>query len=262
MPSSFIAYIDESGDEGMKFRTKTTSGSTLWFSLSAVVVRRSNEPHVVTLIDDVRRELGKDPRAVLHFRRLNHSQKLMFTQRIAGNTALRVVTVLAYKPSLVGSTLFQDSRLYFYVTRILLERISWLCRDADRRFDGGDGTCEVIFSNRSSLSYDDLRGYLSMLRQRSTELDCRIDWSVINPSDVASLHPQWRGLQLADAAASGFFFAVEPDQYGNIEDRYVKTLLTRCYRYKGTKLNRYGVKICCGNKQSETEIENSISWLS
>src|SRR3546814_6025402 len=74
-------------------------------------------------------------------------------------------SVLVHKPSLNEPETFQAEkfRLYFYLTRYLLERVSWLCRD-HRRANEGDGTAEVIFSNRSYMSYDAMRPYLCRLR--------------------------------------------------------------------------------------------------
>ena len=48
----FIAYIDESGDEGMKFE----KGSSKWFVLSAVVVGndQKTQQKLRQLIDEVR----------------------------------------------------------------------------------------------------------------------------------------------------------------------------------------------------------------
>lgn len=261
MAHSFIAYVDESGDEGFKFRAPGVEGATHWFALSAVVIRRDHEPRAVSVINDVRQALNKPPLYTLHFRFLKHPQRVMFAQRIARRSALRLTTVLAHKPSLAGSTLVADSRLYFYATRILLERVSWICRDAADRYKNGDGTCHVVFSNRSNLSYEAMREYLTLLKDKSEELRCRIDWTVIRPDKVSSeQHNAMKGLQIADAVASSFFHAVEPDQWENTEDRYARTLLPRCYRYKG-RLNRYGVKICCGNKPTEQQIEGSIPWL-
>src|SRR3546814_4069701 len=75
-------------------------------------------------------------------------------------------------------------RLYFYLTRYLLERVSWLCRD-HRRANEGDGTAEVIFSNRSYMSYDAMRTYLCRLRDHA---DTRIDWSAFDPSAIRAVN--------------------------------------------------------------------------
>ena len=50
------------------------------------------------------------------------------------------------------------------------------------------------------------------------------------------------GLQLADAVASSYFYAVWVGPYGFSEDAYARLLLPHAYRHDG-KLWGYGVKI-------------------
>ena len=45
MTASFVAYVDESGDEGFKF-LPNEQGSSRWFVLSALVVRKENDMQV------------------------------------------------------------------------------------------------------------------------------------------------------------------------------------------------------------------------
>jgi len=54
-------------------------------------------------------------------------------------------------------------RLYFYAVRLLVERLSWYCRDSRRRSDTGDGSVALVFSNRASMDYQALRVYLERL---------------------------------------------------------------------------------------------------
>src|SRR3546814_12453405 len=85
-------------------------------------------------------DLGRPARSTLHFRELKHEQKIPYVRAIAA-APLRTVSVLVHKPSLNEPETFQAEkfRLYFYLTRYLLERVSWLCRD-HRRANEGDGT--------------------------------------------------------------------------------------------------------------------------
>ncbi|WP_207787910.1 DUF3800 domain-containing protein [Candidatus Thiosymbion oneisti] len=43
MSSSFVVYLDESGDEGFVF-SDDGSGSSRWLVLSAAVIRKANDP--------------------------------------------------------------------------------------------------------------------------------------------------------------------------------------------------------------------------
>lgn len=74
MASTFVVYIDESGDEGVKF----ADGSSEWFVLSAVITRRATDLETVKLVDDVRQALGKPDKKPLHFRDLRHEHRLRY----------------------------------------------------------------------------------------------------------------------------------------------------------------------------------------
>ncbi len=127
--SSFVAYIDESGDEGFVFR-EDGSGSSRWFVLSAIVVRQMNDLMLVKCLADVRNVLRKLPKTPLHFVDLKHEQRVPYIRRI-GELPVRTISVAIYKPAIQEPEKFQNEkyRLYRYATRLLLERISWLCRD-------------------------------------------------------------------------------------------------------------------------------------
>ncbi len=241
MTPSFTVYIDESGDEGFVF-LPNEQGSSRWLVLSAVVFRKENDPDAVRLLREVRSLLGKQDRQALHFRNLKHEQRVPYARTIS-ESRLRTVSVLIHKPSIKEPERFQSEkfRLYRYATRLLLERVSWLCRDY-RKQGEGDGATEIIFSNRSIMSYDDLRSYLRHLRETSEARDIRVDWSVVLPERVKAVnHDQLAGLQIADAVASGFYFAVNRNPYGEVEDRYVRLMTRILYRHRGV-LEGYGVK--------------------
>lgn len=245
MTTSFVAYIDESGCEGFTF-LPGENGSSRWFVLSAVVVRKENDHSVVQLAKDARTLLKKAPKKALHFRELKHEHRVPLA-RLIGNASLRTVSVLIHKPSIAEPEVFQNQRysLYRYATRLLAERISWLCRDS-RRTGMGNGRVELIFSNRSAMSYDELREYLESLNGNPTA-DARIDWNVIDPKLIRAVnHDQLAGLQLADAVASGIFFAINKTQYGETEDRYLRLLAPTIYRNQ-QRVEGYGLKIWCND---------------
>lgn len=252
MTASFTVYIDESGDEGFVFLHEE-KGSSRWLVLSAAVFRKGSDLDAVRLMREVRARLGKDAKKALHFRELKHEQRVPYVRAIS-EASLRTVSVLIHKPSIKEPERFQTEkyRLYRYAARLLLERVSWLCRD-HRRAGEGDGTAEIIFSNRSAMSYDDLRNYLTHLRGTSELKDIRIDWSVVKPEQVRAVnHDQLAGLQIADAVASGVFFAVNLNQYGEVENRYLNLLAPTCYRRQKTVLG-YGLKFWPEDVESLSE---------
>jgi Protein of unknown function (DUF3800) len=246
---SFRVYIDESGEEGFVFRPDG-SGSSRWLILSAVVTRHDNDLQVVRLMERARQLLGRAPKQALHFCKLSHAQRVVWAREIAA-TPIRTVSVLIHKPSIREPERFQSQKhlLYRYASRYLLERVSWLCRDHQKP-DGGNGQAEVIFSNRSQMSYDDLRGYLRKLKEETGDFGVTIDWSVLNPEAIRAVeHSQLAGLQVADAVASSLFAALNPNPYGDTEDKYVRLLLPTAYRHKGMVLG-YGLKFWPGDVEA------------
>lgn len=244
MNPSFFAYVDESGDEGFVFNADG-SGSSRWFVLSAAVIRRTNDLEMVRCLKEVRTVLQKAPKTPLHFVDLKHEQRVPYIRRV-GELPLRIVSVLIYKPLIREPEKFQNTKylLYRYATRLLVERVSWLCRD-QRRTGEGDGFCEVIFSNRSNMSYDEIRDYLRLLLQQSeaNPQEVQIDRTVIVPERIRAVeHSKLAGLQVADAVASGLHFALKVNRYGETETGYLPHLKKTLYRHKGEAMG-YGLKV-------------------
>lgn len=235
---TFRVYIDESGDEGFQFG----HGSSEWFVLSAIVTRRGTDLATVKLVDEVKAFLKKPKEKVLHFRDLKHEQRLPFVERIA-KADLRAFAVVFHKPAIKEPEKFRERyRLYFFAVRYLFERISWYCRDHKTGQDMGDGSAEIMFSNRSGMSYEEMKDYIKLLKQRTTAQDIRIDSNVILENQIYAFSPGRRmGLQIADAVASSFYFAVEP-RYGHVEDRYIRMMKNVVYNHQGTYWG-YGVKV-------------------
>jgi hypothetical protein len=241
MPASFRIYVDESGDEGFVFRPDG-SGSSRWLILGAVIVRHENDRDCVRCLDVVRQVLRRKPRQPLHFTDMRHEHRLPYVREIK-KTACRLAAVLIHKPSIQEPEKFAVGRhqLYRYASRLLLERVSWCCRDHCKP-GVGDGSAEVVFSNRAQMSYDELRDYLRHLKANADALQVRIDWSVIDPDRIeAKPHGDLAGLQMADAVSSGLKYAVLPNEFSDTETRYTEPLRQVFYRHKQTLLG-YGLK--------------------
>lgn len=254
---TFVVYIDESGDEGFQFG----AGSSQWFVLSAVIVRRAEDLQTVKLVDVVRAQLRKPPRKPLHFRRLKHEQRVPFVDRVA-RADLCASSVLIHKPSLSQPETFREPHgLYFYAVRYLLERTSWYCRDQRTQHDVGDGSAQVVFSHRSGLPYRDMREYLALLNRESGALDVRIDWSAIKTDQIVAVTAGRRmGLQIADAVAGSMFYAVEPTQWGYTEDRYACILRPVVYSHAGRYLG-YGLKFFPNEVEALVDSEDQFAWV-
>jgi len=264
MTSSFRAYVDESGDEGFKFRKSSDEeASSDWFVLASFITRKKTDIETVEIVDHVRQEFQFHPRKHIHWKDLRHPQKVRYAQRIAALQA-RLIAVCVHKPSLLEPETFQGRyRLYFYAVRYLVERISWLVRDRHNPAKwGGDGTTELIFSNRQGMSYSEMKDYLRLLeKQKQMGKDIRIEFDKIPIHKLGTQTPgRSMGLQLADAAAGAVFNAVERDKFGNTEPRYLRTILPILYRHD-SRCQGYGFKIVPGEAAANLRDEENLKWL-
>lgn len=245
MAHSYIAYIDESGDDGLtgKYRqVGTRGGSSVWLTISASVWRFSIDADALAWRNEIRSKLGPQAqKRPLHYKDLGHNQRLMAAQVLA-EKPIRSICVMSYKPLIPEDTYQEKNQLYFYMSRYVLERLSWLCRDMRTRVTEGDGRVKIVFSRRGGLSYGEFRDYLNLL-QRTDDPGIRIHWGVIDIDAIEAMdHGKRAGLQIADIMASSMTAALEPDMYGNCEKRYGETLKSRIYSRNGNYLS-YGAKL-------------------
>lgn len=243
MAHTFIAYIDECGDDGLaNYRAPNRSGgASHWLTLSATVCRFSRDLETVAWRDAIRNRLpDKRRKKPLHFAELNHQQRVMAVESLR-ERPFRGLCVIANKPVIPAGIYTQKNQLYFYLCRYLIERISWLCRDMRPSVPEGDGRVKIVFSRRGGMSYEHFRAYLGRL-QADTERDIQIHWPVIDVDGIeAKDHSRVAGLQLSDIVASGITAGVECDYYGNCELRFAERLKTAIYNRKGNYLS-YGMK--------------------
>src|SRR6185312_15879580 len=128
MTHSFLAFIDESGDDGMnKFRQPGRGGASRWLVISACIFRKAHDLSAVGWRDEILGLTGRRDRD-LHFYKLNHGQKLAAARYLA-KRPMRAINVLADKTVIPAGIYTYSNQLYFYMTRYLIERISWICRD-------------------------------------------------------------------------------------------------------------------------------------
>jgi hypothetical protein len=257
MPSSFRCYIDESGDEGFHF----SQGSSTWFVLVGLIVPTHHDLEVANIVDTHRRKYNLHPKKALHWRDTPHSQRITLVQDIAKSPA-RIVAVCVLKTGLLEPEKFAEKfRLYFYAVRYLLERVSWFARDYSRRIPEGDKTTQLIFSNRSGMPYDELRDYLSLLKQRlQSGHDVRIDFDFLRKPEAYS-PGKYRGLQLADACASGLLNGLQAHRrLGTVQPAYANILRPIFYRHAGRTLG-YGFKLVPREAVEATRKDPLLEWV-
>src|SRR5579863_10724023 len=122
MAHQFNVYIDESGDEGFVF-DEFPKGSSKWFVISALIVHKDFDKNLRDAAASIRKTIGFAPKHTLHFADLNHERRVHIVEKIA-SLPICVTNVIVHKQEIQKPEIFKAAafRLYFYATRLLLER--------------------------------------------------------------------------------------------------------------------------------------------
>lgn len=232
----FSVYIDESGDEG--FTTKDGKWlSSEWFLIGGMVVRQTNDLALSRVVNTIKKDILKvRPEKILkplHFQSLSHKKRKAVVNAIAATGGFKFIIVAIDKQALLkqGPLKLEKQFLYNYVTRFLLERITWLV-------DEFNGFCDLVFEHRSGTSYADLTSYINGLL---IDPRCQIrpgviaSWRALNKS-------QSKNLQITDVLTGAAYAALESDEFGNVEPSYLLTLSPFLYR-RHNNLFSYGLKL-------------------
>ncbi len=242
-------YIDEAGDEGI------ASGGSRWFMLGALIVPGASDLKSSSAVPRIKQRLGRPNAWPLHWARLNHHQKLFVCSELLTEqwTFCCVATDKSHASVVGAPGLRTKWYLYFYSTRLLLERLSWFARDA------GD-IASLVFEHRANMSYGALIQYLALLRawRPPTKVSWQnVDWE--HPRILAKGNS--RLLQAADCVCGAVKDALEYSQYGFVEPRYILTLGGRLYRRRGN-LFSYGLKVMPSNLTvSHLSNQPGYGWL-
>ncbi len=103
--------------------------------------------------------------------------------------------------------------------------------------------------------------FLHELLQHQTQFgDVQIDWNVIKREQITAYSAKRMGLQLADAVASAFFFGVQLNQYGFVEDRYARMLHPIMYKHSG-RYSGYGLKLWPKDIHATLKTRSHLVWL-
>lgn len=239
----FVAYIDEAGDEGFgKLRSDIPNAQSRWFSIGACVVSDQNDRLIPAWRDEIMNQFKNKKTRDLHFRDLNHDQRV-HAAAIISQKPIGACVVSSNKITILDAEeldIFKRKQhLYNYLTRFLLERITVTCKHKAER-QGARARLSVVFSRRKGTDYAQMHEYLCFMRDGKEKMRPvrSIDWTVLNPDDIAvENHKVRAGLQIADLFTSAVWKALEPNGFGRCEDRYAKELASRLLSYRGSMLN-------------------------
>jgi hypothetical protein len=137
---------------------------------------------------------------------------------------------------------------YWWLTRLLLERVTDFCERRALRDYGEPRIVRLEFSRRKGLRYAHFRSYLYWLRTQSKANALFINrgdlrWSVIDPINQVHAfdHSERAGLQLSDVVAGAFFQSVNGAPI--IRSDYAMALEPRMARDVGGKIFGYSLKL-------------------
>lgn len=247
---SFNVYIDEAGDEGFTIKDGKWVSSR-WFVMGALITHPKSDVALAKCVDTIKADFKWSKGNPLHFTSFSHEKKKHVINCMVKTGSFRVCYVAIDKMKIDGAASLKNEKryLYNYVTRYLLERVSWLIGDLK-------GTADLIFENRANTSYTELNSYITGLIGK-TEVQIRDgvikSWRSVNKS-------QLKNIQLADAVTSGLYNAIQADRFGNVEYSYVEMLKPFIYCRNGN-YHAYGLKFfpkAC----SDSDLIYEFPWIS
>lgn len=258
----YIAYIDESGDTGLK-RIKTLddpAGSSEWLVIAGVVVDATREPDVPAWIASARSSLGGNQIKDIHFRKLSDARRAIMCREVASRP-LRCFVVASNKKNMRNyhnanaAKVPSDNWFYCWLTRILLERMTHFVATDSIKRHGSVKYMKVEYSERGGLRYPQMRAYYEYIRPKSRAGNMFLtagdfQWETIHPHLLEVYPHQSRaGLKLADTVAGAFYQAADFVESGPCNPIFAKLLKDRMARDPdkvGGQIAGYGVKLMPG----------------
>lgn len=265
-PYDYIAYIDESGDSGLRWVKPIDDKGSEWFILSAVVIRADNEPNVLPWVKEIVGKLESPQVRHLHFRKLKPDWRKLIVCKEMAKLPIRLFVFASNKKNMrrhhnrraeaKGETLVGTFRnynwFYYWSSRILLEKVTdFVLRDSTQRF-GEPRKLRLEFSENKGLRYDEIKYYYQLLRMHSLKgtqyiTTDDIEWAVMEQREPEMHNPRERaGLQLADSLASAFFLACDIHDTGGCEPKFARELAPRMTHLGDTPsgpIDGYGLKL-------------------
>lgn len=218
-PIGYVAYIDEAGDDGLRFVAPLDpKGASEWFVIGAFVVPISEDAFVRQWLQEALNILNVTQRKDIHFVKLSDYKKELLCSYLA-SLNFRWFVAISHKPNMrqyrnTRAELVR-SKNYFYnwMARILLERVTAYCSmDAKTRHRGQETPkIRIEFSQRGGMFYNHTKDYFAKLwaqSQGKTLVLTRGDlsWDVVDVNLISyASHKIRAGLQLADVVTSAFY---------------------------------------------------------
>jgi hypothetical protein len=266
----YVAYIDESGDPGLKrVKPLDARGSSKWLIVAGVVINADREADVSSWVREDLNALKSRQLKDIHFAKLNRPRRLIMCDQVASRP-LRCFVVASNKKNMRGynnpdaAKVPSDNWFYCWLTRVLLERITlFVAADSMIRY-GEVKRVKIEYSERGGLRYGQMAAYYEWLRDKS-----RADSMFLKAGDLVweTIHSHllevWphetrAGLKLPDTVAGAFFQAADCLDSGPCDSEYAKRLEPRMARVpdiRGGQIAGFGLKLLPGLRAAKLSIK-------
>jgi hypothetical protein len=266
----YVAYIDESGDDGLRaVKPISTPGSSEWLILAAVVIRAERQNEVSQWVEQIRSNFRNPQTSTIHFTDLNDTKKATACRAIAGFD-VRCFVVASNKKNMEGynnpfaGKIPSSNWFYCWMTRVLLERVTCFVRDKAAVAPAAPKHLRIEYSARGGLRYSQMGAYYEWMRMKQHRPFLpwgKICWEVMDPR-LLYVYPHYEreGLQLADIVASAFFKACDKYDTGACDPQFAKLLSKRMARVPDTTTGRisgYGVKLLPNFRKAKLDADQA-----
>lgn len=221
MNSDYTVYIDEAGDLGI-------GKGTQWFVLSAVVVRKSEEPQIRLKMEQIRNRLNVKE---IHLRKIQDFYKRGLIVQELNQTDFVYMNVLVDTKKFDVSKIPSSIIAYNYVCKYLLQRVSWY-------LESQNAAADIVLSARGTARDGELIDYIKdkLLPYPSNAINPTVFNKV-----TAKTAATWDMLQLADVCATTMFLTYEVNGYGFTTPCFSTAMVDHLYS-KNSRIDSYGIK--------------------
>lgn len=248
----YTLYVDEAGDDGLKAHsTHRSAAGSEWFVLGGIVVKRSDEPKLVQIMQEASNKAGLPFGRDLHFARLNHKKRGIICHELALGpfrwfaVASHKDNMRSYKNERAAGTSKKINPLYNWLLRLLLERVTRYCKNYNSvcSITNNNDDINVVLSNRGGLRSGEFGDYFTRLwlqfQSGNTYLSKGlIDFSVFNPTNLSiAQNSEVYGLQAADFIVSSLYKSLPQACQPTPSRDYLNILLPRCAALNGKLFN-------------------------
>lgn len=214
-------YIDEAGDLGI-------GKGTRWFVLSAVIVDKSEERNIRSVMDRIKTRLNVRE---IHLRKIQDYYKRALIVQELNETAFTYINVIVDTNKFDVTKIPTSIIAYNYICKYLLQRVSWYLDSTNR-------IGNIVLSARGTSRDGELIEYI---KEKLLPYPGNSIYSFTINSICAKTPASWDLLQLADVCATTTFLGHEKNGWGFTTPCYSYVLASHLYRHN-SRINSYGIK--------------------